>query len=262
MTKENILSRAANANYLVTRIAENVTAQQVDLNEWIFTHLSVGPEARVLELCCGTGQQTVQLLERVGSRGQIVAMDVSRQALQSLEAKLSPEMRTRLKLLEASMDELGGEQVATPSFDLVFCAYGLYYSADARRVLSEGKGLLKPSGSLVVVGPYGPNNALLFRFLEQQKVRIPDYVRYTSQDFMWQEVVPWATLNFTSVRINTLVNPVRWQSAQSVLSYWQNSTFFDEQRQADVQAGLADYFCDHTEFVNEKSVMMLVANNG
>lgn len=264
MTKEKILIRAALADCLSTRIDENVTAQQVDLNQWIFNHVAVPSGGRVLELCCGTGAQTVPLVERVGDAGQVLAVDISRQALDTVAGKVLGNMRARLSLLEAGLDNLAGALQGSGDprgFDLALCAYGLYYSKDTHRVLAVAAERLKPTGALVVVGPFGPNNGALFRFLEECGVPIPEYVRYTSQDFMWKEVMPWATLNFNTVRIKILVNPVRWQSVQNVVSYWQNSTFYIAERLANVQTALQEHFHNHAGFVNEKWIMLMEARH-
>lgn len=261
---ENILRRAAVADCLSARISENTAAQQVDLIQWIFRHVSVPPGSRVLELCCGTGAQTIPLIERVGDSGRVVAVDVSRKALDTVDCKVGPERRECLSAIETNLDDLANALLRSGDprgFNLAFCAYGLYYSKNASQVLDVMKERLSPSGRLVVVGPFGPNNEALFKFLEERGVTISDYVRYTSQDFMWKEVIPWATVNFNTVRIKVLVNPVRWDSAQNVLSYWQNSTFYMAERLAAVQMGLEEHFRGQPEFVNKKWIMLMEACN-
>ncbi|MFA6568255.1 MAG: class I SAM-dependent methyltransferase [Victivallales bacterium] len=266
MSKEKILERAAAADCLSMRITENVAAQQVDLNNWIFSNINVSNGSKVLELCCGTGAQTSHLVERVGNTGRVVSVDISRKALDSIMGKTLPEYKSRLTLIESSLDDLSGALKGSggnmDGFDMVFCAYGLYYGKDARSVMNAAMERLKPDGSMVIVGPFGPNNGALFSFLEQQQVKIPEYVRHTSQDFMCTEVIPWATVNFPLVKIRRLVNPVCWQSAQNVISYWRNSTFFDVERLPQVQAGLEEHFRTTPEFRNEKWIMLMEACHG
>ena len=80
-------SRATKSELLEQRIAENAASQEVDLATWIFDRVVVGPGLRVLELCCGTGGQTLPLMERLGDSGSIVAVDISESALQTLASK-------------------------------------------------------------------------------------------------------------------------------------------------------------------------------
>ena len=71
-------SRATQSELLEQRIAENSASQQVDLATWIFERVHVKPGEKVLELCCGTGGQTLTMLERVGDNGHVTALDISR----------------------------------------------------------------------------------------------------------------------------------------------------------------------------------------
>lgn len=82
-----MMSRATQAELLEQRIAENSASQEIDLATWIFERVQVRPGERVLELCCGTGGQTLALLDRVGEAGQVVALDISRTALDTLTSK-------------------------------------------------------------------------------------------------------------------------------------------------------------------------------
>ena len=145
----------------------------------------------------------------------------------------------------------------SPSFDLIFCAYGLYYSADAVRTLNEARSWLRPGGRIVVVGPFGPNNKPLFDRVREIGVSIPSAVVYSSERFMWETVLPWGTTNFESVSVNTMVNRIRCSTPERVLNYWQNTTFCDARKRADFESLLQRHFQEHAEFINEKWVMML-----
>ena len=74
---------------------------------------------------------------------------------------------------------------------------------------------------------------------------------------MLETVLPWGAANFESVSINTMVNRVRWTAPEKVLNYWQNTTFYDARRRTEFELLLQQHFQTHTEFVNEKWVMML-----
>jgi hypothetical protein len=138
----------------------------------------------------------------------------------------------------------------------------LYYSKKPKKVLSIAKKWLKSDGSIIVVGPFGPNNKSLFSFLRSCGVRIPDFVKYSSQDFMGMEVIPWATLNFHKIQIFTMLNDIRWQSPQNLLSYWKNSTFFDQFYEPVVEKTITEHFNKNPVFINQKWVMMVVMENG
>lgn len=254
-------TRATQAELLEQRIAENRAAQEVDLAAWIFERTRVEPADQILELCCGTGGQTLPMLNALGNSGHLVALDVSAAALETLAGKVSGDDANKLTTVKASLDEMSQalerSGLRRPGFDLVFCAYGLYYSQDPRKTLDETFSWLKPRGRIVVVGPYGPNNQPLFDLVEASGVTLGEAVVSSSRRFMLEAVVPWAALRFRSVRISTLVNPVRWATPERVLNYWQNTTFYDAGRRPAFEALLHRHFAEHGEFVNEKWVMMV-----
>jgi ubiquinone/menaquinone biosynthesis C-methylase UbiE len=255
------MSRATEAGLLEQRIAENTAAQSIDLATWIFERVPVRRGQRVLELCCGTGGQTLPLLDLVGKDGIVVALDISQAALETLAAKAAPANRGRLICVEASLENFSSAlhkiEIPPEGFDLIFCAYGLYYSADAKRTLQEARALLKPEGRIVVVGPFGPNNKPLFDLLRAGGVVISEPVIFSSESFMLETVLPWASRNFESTSVHTMVNPVRWPTPERVMNYWQNTTFYDAGKRESVEELLHSHFAEHPAFVNEKWVMLV-----
>jgi ubiquinone/menaquinone biosynthesis C-methylase UbiE len=257
------VSRATQAELLEQRISENVASQEIDLATWIFERIQVQPGSRVLELCCGTGGQTLPLLKHVEESGQVVALDISKAALDKLTSKA--ENHNRLTAIEASLDDFSPTLQAAgvhPGFDLVFCAYGLYYSADAQKTLQEVRRWLSPKGSIVVVGPFGPNNKPLFDLLRRSGVTLTEPVTFSSERFMSEIVLPWAAENFERLSVHTMVNRVRWATAERVMNYWQNTTFYDAQKRARFEELLHSHFAKDGEFINEKWVMLAEISHG
>lgn len=260
------MSRATEAELLEQRIVENKASQEIDLATWIFERVRVRPGDQVLELCCGTGGQTLALLDRVGAAGRVVALDISRKALDTLRSKAGAGNQEKLALVESSLDRLSASlslaQWQPGTFDLVFCAYGLYYSADAQRTLDEARAWLKPDGRIVVVGPFGPNNQSLFDLVRASGAAIAEPVTFSSERFMLQTVLPWAARNFAATSVHTMVNPVHWTTAEHVLNYWQNTTFYDEQKRPAFEQLLRSHFAQHGVFVNQKWVMLVEMSRG
>jgi ubiquinone/menaquinone biosynthesis C-methylase UbiE len=259
------VSRATETELLEQRIVENSASQEIDLATWIFERIRVEPGDRVLELCCGTGGQTLQLLERAGSSGRVVALDISRKALDTLASK-AVHAKQRLSLVESSLDNFGSSLQALGlqrgSFDLVFCAYGLYYSPDTQKTLAEARSWLKPDGRIVVVGPFGPNNQPLFDLVRASGAVLAEPVTFSSERFMLQTVLPWGARNFASTAVHTMVNPVRWATPERVINYWQNTTFYDAEKRPAFEQLLREHFARHGVFVNEKWVMLTEISRG
>ncbi|MGA7752701.1 MAG: class I SAM-dependent methyltransferase [Candidatus Sulfotelmatobacter sp.] len=255
-----MMSRATQSELLEQRIAENASSQQVDLATWIFERVRVQPGETVLELCCGTGGQTLALLDLVGEGGHVTALDISRSALDTLASKAGSK-NERLTCVEANLENFAAtlsqveKQHAT--FDLIFCAYGLYYSSDARRTLEHACRLLNPGGRIAVVGPFGPNNKPLFDLVRASGVEIAAPVIASSETFMLQTVVDWGARNCESLAVHTLMNPVRWTTPERVLNYWQNTTFYEAKKRDSFETLLQKHFTRESAFVNEKWIMLV-----
>src|SRR6266568_3596417 len=101
-------SRAVQAEFLEQRIAENTASQEIDLGSWIFDRLHVRPPDHILELCCGTGAQSLRFMELLGNSGTLAAVDVSTDSLKALAAKLPARASGRLRLIQADIDDLSG----------------------------------------------------------------------------------------------------------------------------------------------------------
>jgi ubiquinone/menaquinone biosynthesis C-methylase UbiE len=261
LQRNDILALAQKSQLLEQRIIENSKSQQIDLNQWIFERLQIESGCRVLELCCGTGSQTMRLLEMVGSIGHVVALDAAKDAIEKLREKAGQEFGNRLSTVAVKMEDfpraLAELNLPLGSFDLMFCAYGLYYADDPIAILQDALSWLKPNGRIAIVGPYGSNNGPLFNLLGECGVEVPPFVLYTSRDFMESAVIPWAIGHFSKIVLNTMVNHVTWSNSESLITYWKNTTFYDDAKLTVLENKVKDYFGHDPFFVNEKWVMLV-----
>jgi len=257
--KDEILNIAKDSTLLDERISANM-CQQIDLNQWIFSNIEVPSNGRVLELCCGTGAQTI-CLANIVNNGHVTAIDISANAITSLNEKIKNNGIKNISAICVDIDsfsiELENNSCSKPYFDLIFCSYGLYYSSNVSELLPKIKQWLKHSGSFIVVGPFGPNNYPLYELLENCKVSISEFVMKTSSTFMYKDLMPWAALNFERVDILTMVNPVVWTEKDTVMSYWKSSTFYDPQKRELVEKNIVKIFDESGHFINEKWVMLV-----
>ena len=260
-SNSDIINRATDSSSLSTRISSNDQAQDLDFIGWIFDNINISEGDKILELCCGTGAQTLEFLQQVGEEGKVVAVDVSAESLNKLEAKVDADTKTRLTTIEADMMEIGSALAAAgldeTRFDTIFCAYGLYYADEPISVLEMMSESLAVGGSLVVVGPFGPNNGPWFSLLSKAGVRLPEPVRHSSSKFMTNKIIPWGAKNYEKLSIETAVNQVIRTSADELFEYWQNTTYFDQECADSVQDTLENHFATNHRFVNFKWIMHL-----
>ena len=111
-----------------------------------FRRILVRPEARVLDVCCGTGDMTRALLrQRPGTAEPIIAADFSPVMLHHAARKLPLD---RVRILEADALRL---PLADGSLDLIITAFGFRNLANYRDGLAEFFRVLAPGGEVGIL---------------------------------------------------------------------------------------------------------------
>jgi demethylmenaquinone methyltransferase / 2-methoxy-6-polyprenyl-1,4-benzoquinol methylase len=122
-----------------------------------FTHILRRDDARVLDLCCGTGDMSFALWRRAGkSNAQILGADFSHAMLQRASAK---SLGTPLRWVEADALSL---PFPDEHFDLITAAFGFRNLADYDAGLGEMVRGLKPGGECGILD-FGAPSGLIGR---------------------------------------------------------------------------------------------------
>ena len=119
-----------------------------DENRKLFRLFTVtGPlnDLRLLEPGCGTGRLTEILAEKTGSRGRVVAMDISPRMVVSARRRLVRFANVDLRVgsLESMEDQIG-------LFDIVVCHQVFPHFSNREAALDAIARLLIPGGQLVI----------------------------------------------------------------------------------------------------------------
>lgn len=108
--------------------------------------LGIRPDARGLDLCCGTGDIAARSLRRLGREGRLVAVDFSPGMLAIARGRLARAQRNGAVPALA----LRGDAMRLPfrdeSFDFVSIGYGLRNVTDLGACLDEVFRVLRPGG--------------------------------------------------------------------------------------------------------------------
>ena len=111
-----------------------------------FRHILARPEAKVLDICCGTGDMTMALLRRRPGDGEpVIAADFSEAMLVRARQKLAGQ---RVTIVEADAMRL---PFGDGSLDLITTAFGFRNLVNYRAGLVEFLRVLAPGGEVGIL---------------------------------------------------------------------------------------------------------------
>ena len=119
------------------------------------------PGDAALDLCCGTGDLTLELRERVGPQGRIVGADFSERMLELAQEKATERGAGDVTFEWADALEL---PYSDASFDAVTVGFGVRNLADVGAGIGEMTRVLKPGGRCVILEITQPTKPPLSTF--------------------------------------------------------------------------------------------------
>ncbi len=163
-----------------------------DLNDWlslglhrVWKHMAVkwsrvGPGAKALDVCCGSGDLARLLARQVGHDGQVIGLDFS--AAQLAVAQARSQFLPQITLVQGDALDL---PFPAQTFDGVTLGYGLRNVQDIPRCLREIWRVLKPGAWVAVLDFSHPETQSLQQFqawyLQQVVVPIAQCYQVTSE---------------------------------------------------------------------------------
>jgi len=113
---------------------------------------------RILDVGCGPGFATVDLAQRVGSRGEIVAVDISHRFLAHLEERAKACGLANIRTAQGSVERL---PIRESGFDGAYARWVLCFVRRPAAVLKEVARRLKPGGVFVIQDYFQYENMLI-----------------------------------------------------------------------------------------------------
>lgn len=120
--------------------------QHVKWRKVTMDKMNVQPGDLALDLCCGTGDWTISLAEKVGKDGKVIGLDFSKNMLKVAEEKVATQQIEQVQFIHGNAMELPFED---NTFDYVTIGFGLRNVPDHLKVLEEMNRVLKPGGMAV-----------------------------------------------------------------------------------------------------------------
>ena len=105
--------------------------------------LNIESGARVLDVCCGTGNLTVKLAREVGPEGEVVGVDFSETMLERGSEKVEALGLNQVLLKQGNALNLKFKE---KDFDYVIVGFGLRNVTDLKKALAEMKRVAKEGG--------------------------------------------------------------------------------------------------------------------
>ena len=166
-----------------------------------FAHVLAQPHARVLDVCCGTGDlaqamANVPLVSADSETTCLVGADFAHPMLVRAREKTAASPRRRFQLVEADALSL---PFADATFDFVATAFGFRNLANYAVGIREFRRILAPGGSLAILEFAEPRNALfrhLFHFYFHRV--LPAVGAFVSGNLQAYSYLPESVARFTT----------------------------------------------------------------
>jgi len=126
----------------------------------VLKQLKLKKEMVAADFGCGSGGWALPLAKKL-EEGKIYAIDILEEPLSALRARAKLEKILNIETVRADVEKR--TPLSSNSVDLILMTDLLFECEDKKKVLEEGKRVLKPGGSLLIVdwkisAPLGPES--------------------------------------------------------------------------------------------------------
>jgi len=142
--------------------------------------LRLGPGARVVDVCCGSGASALPAAAQVGPAGSVLGVDLAERLLDLARRKAAARGLGNAEFRHGDMLALG---LAPGEFDAVVCVFGVFFVPDVPTAIRALWRLVRPGGRLAIT-TWGP------RFFEPATTAFWDSVRAIRPD-LYKGFNPW-----------------------------------------------------------------------
>ena len=146
--------------------------------------MSLRRDARVLDVCCGSGASAIPAAEAVGPQGRVLGVDLADNLLFLARAKAS---HLGLAHTEFQMRDIEALDPFTETFDAVICVFGIFFLPDMPAAARFLWRFVRPGGQMAITtwGPrvLEPGSSAFWRAVQDER---PD---------LYKGFNPWDRIN-------------------------------------------------------------------
>lgn len=245
---------------LEARLSSHDKFSTRDLNAWVLERLPLFEGARVLDLGCGAGRQSLPIAERIGAGGGVVGIDASEAATGRLSAQAAEKgLSDRIETLCLGLDDVP-EALAGRRFDIVTSCYAFYYAEQPRALVRFVAEALRPSGTFFVCGPATNNNTELKELVAEASGVAPE--PSVAAIVLHDECLPECRDQFADVTTEVFENGMRFETVDDLLDYWRNHNLYDAALEQAVAERARAWFDTHPVFTLGKRAIAIRASHG
>jgi len=249
---------------LKIRINAHNRYAKFDIDTWILNKIDLKGDERLLDLCCGNGKQSLKYAKILSGKGDVDAMDISKELLN--EARAIAELQN-VNINYHCQDINEKLPFKNNSFDIVTCAFGIYYVQNVSEVISEIFRVLKPGGKFFVVGPTENNAREMLDLYEEVTHKKISQKREKRMEY---EIIPKIKNIFDKVEIEIFKNSLEFPSVKEFIKYTCATLSFkentDEKIKEDVLKRIEEKAYEKKKpsegFILTKEVYGLLAHKG
>ena len=252
--------RAISSQDLTMRLDMNKRYQSRDFSAWLRKRLAIRGGENILDVGCGTGAQALFMLEDVGSLGSVVALDISKDSIESLLDQANRFGYYNLEAFQLDMGDLESKlskDFVNSRFTLAHSSYAIYYSPKRLQVLNEMQSRLTSNGRLAIFTPCEPHGMVEF---VSKYHKIPQPV-VDSLKFGNEQLVPLFREAFWNVEIHFFQSELNITSANDFITFYQATTYYDENSKALVLTSANEIINNFGALTFRKNGILLIADS-
>lgn len=113
----------------------------------ILENLIFKDEAKVLDICCGTGFLSIELAQRLGKNSEVYAIDISENSLKRLSEKIKIMQLSNIQIVNANAEKM---IFRDNYFDTVVSNNGINNLENFEKGISESYRVIKKGGQFII----------------------------------------------------------------------------------------------------------------